>query len=62
MLTQRSSAPEVKKSFPSTVLLIEVILDGCAIKPMVLLGFPSKGNLMIPTTLSLVEYAKYLSW
>jgi len=54
MLTHKSSAPEVKNNLPSTTLLIEVILVGCAIKPIVLLGFPSSGSLMIPTTFYLV--------
>jgi hypothetical protein len=51
----------VKKSLPSTTLLIDVILVGWAIKPIVLLGLPSKGSLIIPTTFYLVAYAKYLS-
>lgn len=61
ILTHRSLSPEVKKSLPSTTLLMEVIRLGCAINPIVLLGFPSNGNLIIPTTFYLVAYAKYLS-
>lgn len=54
MLTHRSSPPEVKNNLPSTTLLIDVILLGWAIRPIVLLGFPSRGNLIIPTTFYLV--------
>ena len=54
MLTARSLPPQVKMYFPSEVQQMSVTSSGCAIKPIVLLGLPSMGNLIKPITFLLV--------
>lgn len=55
MFTEKSLPPDVIKNFPSFETAISVISPGCAINPIVELGFPSKGSFINPIIFSFVE-------
>ena len=61
ILTERSSPPQVNKYRPSAEHAKSAISFGWAIKPIVLLGLPSRGILIRPMTFFFVEQTMYFS-